>query len=57
MEFIFKWKLKHEKRTNIMTKIKKKNLLDWLNSRVKMIQEKIVELVVRIYLIWTTERK
>lgn len=51
MEFIFKWKLKHEKRTNIMTKIKKKNLLDWLNSRVKMIQEKIVELVVRIYLI------
>lgn len=24
MEFIFKWKLKHEKRTNIMTKIKKK---------------------------------
>lgn len=27
MEFIFKWKLKHEKRTNIMTKIKKKKLI------------------------------
>lgn len=33
MEFIFKWKLKHEKRTNIMTKIKKKTY--WIGSIVE----------------------